>query len=293
METYQTGILQPLPQQAAYLNFNLKQSADHQQLIDQLQAIETENNVVGIGQSFMDRFNFRVAGLKTMPDFASEYLATSSTAADLWCWLRGDDRGELLHRARRIARQLSPCFDLSGSIDAYQYADGRDLTGYEDGTENPQDEAAVEAAICSSDDPAVSGSSFVAVQQWQHDLDKFETFSVEQQDNIIGRRRSDNEELDDAPESAHVKRTAQESFSPEAFLLRRSMPWGNSLQAGLMFVAFGNSFDAFEAQLQRMIGKEDGIEDALFQFSRVLSGNYYWCPPIVQGQLNLTAIATR
>ena len=32
-----------------------------------------------------------------------------------------------------------------------------------------------------------------------------------------GRRHRDNEELDDAPPSAHVKRTAQESFTPEAF----------------------------------------------------------------------------
>jgi putative iron-dependent peroxidase len=290
METYQTGILQPVPQQAVYLTFSLQTSAGHQQVIDQLQAIETEENVIGIGQSFMDRLNLRVTGLKTMPGFSSKHLATSSTSADLWYWLRGDDRGELLHQTRRIVRQLSPCFDLSGAIDAYKYADGRDLTGYEDGTENPQDEAAVEAAICNSDDPAVSGSSFVAVQQWRHDLDKFETFPTEQQDNIIGRRRSDNEELDNAPESAHVKRTAQESFNPEAFLLRCSMPWGNSLQAGLMFVAFGHSFDAFEAQFKRMTGQEDGIEDALFQFSSVLNGNYYWCPPIVRGQLNLTAI---
>jgi len=30
------------------------------------------------------------------------------------------------------------------------------------------------------------------------------------QDNTIGRRRRDNDELDEAPASAHVKRTAQE-----------------------------------------------------------------------------------
>ncbi len=129
------------------------------------------------------------------------------------------------------------------------------------------------------------------MQQWQHDLDIFEALSVVQQDNIIGRRRTDNEELDDAPESAHVKRTAQESFEPEAFLLRRSMPWSKNLQAGLMFVAFGHSFDAFEAQLNRMTGNEDGVEDALFQFSTVLNSAYYWCPPIIQGQLNLAVIS--
>ena len=50
---------------------------------------------------------------------------------------------------------------------------------------------------------------------------------------------SDNEELEDAPESAHVKRTAQEDFEPEAFVVRRSMPWADATSEGLEFVAFG------------------------------------------------------
>jgi putative iron-dependent peroxidase len=108
--------------------------------------------------------------------------------------------------------------------------------------------------------------------------------------NTMGRRRSDNEELDDAPESAHVKRTAQESFSPEAFVLRRSMPWTQEMQGGLMFVAFGHSFDAFEAQMRRMIGAEDGIADALFRYTRPITGNFYWCPPMREGKLDLSAL---
>ena len=48
---------------------------------------------------------------------------------------------------------------------------------------------------------------------------------------------------------------------------------------GLMFVAFGKSFDAFEAQLRRMVGLEDGVADAVFRFSRPTSGGYYWGPP--------------
>jgi putative iron-dependent peroxidase len=68
------------------------------------------------------------------------------------------------------------------------------------------------------------------------------------------------------------------------------MPWSIKLQAGLMFVAFGRSFDAFEAQLNRMTGTDDGIEDGLFQFSQVLNSAYYWCPPVSQGKLNLAAI---
>ena len=103
-----------------------------------------------------------------------------------------------------------------------------------------------------------SGASFVAVQQWLHDLEFFASHPQGQRDGIIGRRLSDNAELADAPASAHVKRTAQESFEPEAFVLRRSMPWADTTGEGLMFVAFGRSLDAFVAQMRRMAGLDDG-----------------------------------
>ncbi|MCM2310262.1 MAG: Dyp-type peroxidase, partial [Steroidobacteraceae bacterium] len=138
--------------------------------------------------------------------------------------------------------------------------------------------------------PGLDGSSFVAVQQWQHDLGRFDAMSREEQDATFGRRRDDNEEIDDAPPSAHVKRTAQESFDPEAFVVRRSMPWAEGARAGLVFVAFGRSFDAFEAQMRRMAGEDDGIVDALFRFTRPLTGAYFWCPPVRNGQLDLRAI---
>ena len=59
---------------------------------------------------------------------------------------------------------------------------------------------------------------------------------------------------------------------------------------GLVFVAFGRTFDAFEAQLQRMVGKDDGITDALFRFTRPVSGGYFWCPPTGEGGLDLSAL---
>ena len=65
------------------------------------------------------------------------------------------------------------------------------------------------------------------------------------------------------------------------------MPFAGPDSEGLMFVAFGKTLDAFEAQLRRMVGLEDGIPDALFRFSRPVTGGYYWCPPVRGGQLEL------
>ena len=58
-----------------------------------------------------------------------------------------------------------------------------------------------------------------------------------------------------------------------------------------MFLAFGHSFDAFEAQLRRMSGLEDGIVDGLYRISTPLTGGYYWCPPVIGGHLDLSALA--
>ena len=88
----------------------------------------------------------------------------------------------------------------------------------------------------------------------------------------------------------HVKRTAQESFDPEAFMLRRSMPWMMSMQAGLMFVAFGKSLYAFEAQMRRMAGLDDNILDGVFRLSKPVTGAYFWCPPMRGGQLDLRRV---
>ena len=162
-----------------------------------------------------------VPGLHDLPVLTGPGIEVPVTPAALWCWLRGDDRGELVHHGRSLAAMLAPAFRIQRVLDAFQYDASRDLTGYEDGTENPQGEAAIAAAVVNGQGPGLDGGSFVAVQQWQHDLDRFAAMAREEQDAMFGRRRDDNEEIADAPPSAHVKRTAQESFEPEAFVLRR------------------------------------------------------------------------
>ena len=222
----------------------------------------------GLGQSLTLRLGANVPGLRCFPAQSNAHIDIPSTPAALMCWLRGDDPGDLLHRSRHVNALLGDGFAPSDCVDTFKYGAGQDLTGYEDGTENPTGQDAVDAAFVSGKGPGLDGSSFVATQQWLHDFDAFAALTTSEADNSVGRRLSDNVELEDEPASAHVKRTAQESFDPEAFLLRRSMPWSiPEEEGGLFFVAFGKSFDVFEAQLARMIGDEDGIADALFQFT--------------------------
>ncbi|MCP3868368.1 MAG: Dyp-type peroxidase [Gammaproteobacteria bacterium] len=293
MGNSQSGILADVPPLARYLFFSLKTGAQPAGVLRTLGETPWNDKVViGLGLSLIKSLDKKVDGLRTFPTLAGPGLEVPGTPSALWVWLRGEDRGELLHLSRAIEKSLSEAFHLDRAIDAFRYKDSRDLTGYEDGTENPKDEDAVEAAIVQGKGNGVDGSSFVAVQQWVHDLDHFQAMPRTEQDNTIGRRIADNEEIDTAPDSAHVKRTAQESFDPEAFLVRRSMPWADETRAGLVFVAFGHTFDAFEAQLRNMVGETDGIVDALFKFTHPISGSYFWCPPTKDGGLDLSALET-
>ena len=166
-----------------------------------------------------------------------------------------------------------PAFRLDQFVDNLRHCKGpnghgRDLTGYEDDTENPEGDPALQGALVQDGDPGMQGSSFVAVQQWVNDFSAFEAMDSVAQDHVISRWRSDNEELDGAPESSHVKRTAHESFALEASMLRRSMPWAAGVQAGL----------------------DDGLVDGLFQMSRTGTGACFRCPPLRVGRLDLQAV---
>lgn len=287
----QTGILEPIPAHARYLTCQLRVGADPRTVLRRLASqADGHSTVIALGASLVQTMNRDIPGLKIFCGIDGSRVKLPSTPADLLVWLRGSDRGDLLIRSRHIETLLAPAFDIQDITDAFNHDNGRDLTGYEDGTENPVDEKAVEVALVPGPVGGLAGSSFMAVQRWHHHMSRFEAMSPEQQDHTIGRERDSNEELEDAPASAHVKRTAQEDFSPEAFILRRSMPWTEGNEGGLVFVAFGNSFDAFEAQLRRMSGAEDGIVDALFSFSEPETGAYFWCPPVQDGLLDLSQL---
>jgi porphyrinogen peroxidase len=297
---YQPGIFEPVPAVARYVVFALTEQGQQrvavQEALRRLSPLANGSDVVlGIGPSLIAALGADVPGLHEFRELSGHGVKVPSTPATLWCWVRGDDLGDLLHLTRKVQKALSPVFAVRHVVDAFRHAlgasgHGRDLTGFEDGTENPVGEAAQQAAFVHGQGEGLDGASFVAVQQWVHDLDAFEALGDEERDHAIGRRLADNEEIEDSPVSAHVKRTAQESFDPEAFVLRRSMPWMMSMQAGLMFVAFGQSLHAFEAQMRRMAGEEDGVTDALFRISRPVNTAFFWSPPMHAGKLDLRRI---
>ncbi len=288
----QPGILAPIAAAGRFLALDLAPGADVPAALARLAEVRCDDDlVVGLGDPLVRATGASLAGLRAFPAVCGPGVAFPSTQGSLWIHVRGADAGAILHRARVLLASLGGAFRLDEDVLAFKFQGGRDLSGYEDGTENPKGELAVKAAIVAGEGEGLDGGSFVAAQRWVHDLGVFDRLPAAARDLVIGRRSHDNEEIADAPASAHVKRTAQESFEPPAFMWRRSMPWGSVGAHGLYFVAYGASLDPFERMLGRMAGLSDGIVDALLSFSRALSGGYYWCPPLrADGRLDLRAL---
>jgi putative iron-dependent peroxidase len=287
MMSIQTAILDKSMPHGRFMVFNLKNHCDINALKSALSDLKIDKHViVGFGKNLLAKLAINIADYRQFPQLDAT-VDVPVNHGDLFIFIRDLEPGKVAVRSLPIKNHLNIYFETILQVDGFKYlgqADGygHDLTGYEDGTENPLGDDAKKAVV--RDD----GSTFVALQQWQHDLSKFNDFTQLQKDNAIGRRLADNEELDDAPASSHVNRADQGTFAIDADILRRSLPWANEQGEGLMFMAFCENLDRFEVQMRRMAGLTDGITDALFTFSQVLNSAYFYCPAIQNERLVLT-----
>ncbi len=285
----QPGILETIPAHAAYLTFQLRLGANPREVLGQL-AEQTDGltTVVGLGASLVHELGAQVPGLKTFQGIEGALVKLPATPIDLLIWLRGDDRGDILAHGQSLAALLAPAFELESITEAFNHDGGKDLTGYEDGTENPTGDEALTAAFVPTGNGAPEGSSFLALQRWHHQLRHFDAMPRDAtRPHLRPRARSATKKWTTRPSRPTSNAPPRKTSSPEAFVLRRSMPWSEGNEGGLVFTAFGHSFDAFEALLRRMSGAEDGLKDALFTFTEPQTGAYLWCPPMHQGRLDL------
>ena len=288
--THQPGILEAVPPAARFLTFHLIPDEDPVDSLQELVEEAGEDTIVGLGPLTVARLGCRIDGLREPSALSGAGVSVPANPAALWLWLRGADRGELVHRTHALADAVSEAFEITSTAEAFVYGDGRDLSGYRLGVGNPTGGDAQRAALVSGQGAGLDGGSFAAVQRWAHDLVRLESYSDEEQNEFIGRAKASDDKIEDAPASAHVKRVAQADLSPPEYLVRRSMSWSSEDEEGLLVVAFGRSFDAFEAMLRRMVGSDDGVVDGLFHFSEPLATSYFWCPPSESGRLDLRAL---
>lgn len=231
--------------------------------------------VVAFGPAGLTALGLDVA-LSPFPDLAGPKASMPSTQRDVFVWVHGQSAGPVHDRARLLHEGLAEVASLELEERGFVYHDSRDLSGFVDGSGNPKGDKARAAALLA--DGPLAGGSYVLSQRWVHDLAAFEAHSIEEQERMIGRTKSDSIEFegDRMPDDAHVARTDVS----EAKIFRRSMPIGGVAEHGLYFLAFGCDTERFDLLLRRMLGlTEDGITDRLFEFTRPTTGSLWFAPP--------------
>ncbi|WGE46769.1 Dyp-type peroxidase [Actinobacillus equuli] len=184
--------------------------------------------------------------------------------------------------ALMVVEQLKEVAEIVEETHGFRWVEERDLTGFIDGTENPQtDEKLREVALIEDGEDA--GGSYVLSQRYVHQLAKWYKMNTERQEQVIGRTKADSVELEDVPENSHVGRVDLKENGKGLKILRHSLPYGlASGEHGLYFIAFAKRLHNIDQQLKSMFGELDGKTDRLLGFTKPVSGSYYFAPSLEQ-----------
>lgn len=211
-----------------------------------------------------------------------EGFTMPATQHDAWLWVAGHAMDLVFDICSRAVDALAGVASLATEATGWAYRDSRDLTGFEDGTENPP-LAQAGPVVAVPDGANGAGSTVVLVQQWVHDRAAWAALDVATQERTMGRSKPDSIELADdvMPPDAHVARTVIEDDAGEELdIFRRNTPYGSVSNHGTMFVGFSREQARLQRMLLRMAGVEDGIRDALTRYTTPLTGAYYVVPSI-------------
>ena len=206
-----------------------------------------------------------------------------STPGDILLHIRATRMDLCFELATQIMARLHGAVKVVDEVHGFKYFDDRDLIGFVDGTENPVGRAAVEAVLIGEEDAVFSGGSYVIVQKYLHDIQRWNELPVEAQEKIIGRKKLSDIELEDSvkPANAHNALTTIIKDGRQMDILRDNMPFGEigKGELGTYFIGYARSPGTIEEMLRNMfIGRPPGNYDTLLDFSRPVTGALFFTP---------------
>jgi len=236
---------------------------------------------VAIGAACWSRLTGRELpdGLVPFAALAEGSRKAPATPADLFLHIHSPRVDANLMLARRVMGALGSHVRVAEEVVGFRHLGKRDLTGFVDGTENPEGDERAGVALVK--DGPFAGGSFVSLQRYVHDLPRWEGLSLPDQEAAIGRTKETDEEMDDEvkPPSAHIARVVIEEDGEELEVLRHSMPYGTTSENGLYFIAYCASPVPFRKMLERMVlSSGDGHHDRLLDFTRAVTGAAFFAP---------------
>jgi putative iron-dependent peroxidase len=241
--------------------------------------------IVGIGRAAWDRLDrpSRPRQLHPLAQVQGELHTAVSTAGDLLFHIRADAVDMCFELERLLLEKLGTNVIVEDEVSGFRYFDSRDLLGFVDGTENPTGSALQHDTLIGDEDPEFAGGSYVVVQKYLHDLASWGRLTVEEQEQIIGRTKLDNVELDPAGDRLSHKdlNTIVDTSGVEHDILRDNMPFGRpgAGEFGTYFIGYAADLSTIEKMLQRMfVGVPPGKHDRILDFSTAATGSAYFVP---------------
>jgi porphyrinogen peroxidase len=285
MSTPQGGIFALGTASHAYLEFDLVDGREGRDLVTAISSLREPRTTMG-GVNLVAGFRPEL-WRRAVPHDAPEDLdgfneqlvgvddfVMPATQHDAVLWLSGSAYDVVFEVARNAIGELRLLATVAEETSSWPYLHDRDLTGFIDGSENPTLADAPDLVLIPEGSPG-AGGTVLLLQKWSHDAAAWESLSLANQEQVIGRTKADSIELDDKLADSHVASTDQDRFGK---IFRRNMPYGTVTDHGTMFVGFSSTQRPLAAMLESMAGLAGGSRDALTRFTRPLTGAYYFVP---------------
>ena len=222
--------------------------------------------------------------LAPFPDIHCEDRNAPNSPGDLFILIKAD-RIDICHAIGvEIVQLLKPHVDLYEEVRGFRYLDGRDFTGFVDGAENPRGMKKFDVAIVGADDPEFTGGSYLHIQRYQLNMQKWQLLPIAKQQQIMGRQKIDNRLLDTADLATDSFTARVQITTPNknnSALLTQNMPYGDMSTQGLYCVFCANSPLPFIKLLKsRIFGDDEGHYDKLLDYITAETGGAFFAPSI-------------
>lgn len=242
--------------------------------------------IAGIGHDLWNRLrpDARPKELKPFAAIKGAVHNAPSTPGDLLFHIRSERPDMCFEFERILLDSLGTAVTVVDEVSGFRYFDARDLLGFVDGTANPTGLDLPASALVGDEDAAFAGGSYVVVQKYLHDLNAWKQTPTHLQEEIIGRTKIDNIEIDDddAPRKSHKSlATIVDADGNEHDILRDNMPFGRPgrQEFGTYFIGYSRYLWVTEKMLQRMyVGEPPGAYDRLLDFSTPHTGTTFFAP---------------
>ncbi|TIT83733.1 MAG: Dyp-type peroxidase, partial [Mesorhizobium sp.] len=234
--------------------------------------------------------DWRPHELKAFAPIKGPVHSAPSTPGDLLFHIRAERSDMCFEFERILLDSLEGSITVVDEVTGFRYFDARDLLGFVDGTANPTGLDLPASALVGDDDAGFAGGSYVVVQKYLHDMAAWAETPTQVQEEIIGRTKIDNIEIDDddKPRKSHKSlATIEDDAGNEFDILRDNMPFGRPGQKefGTYFIGYTRYLWVIENMLQRMyVGEPPGAYDRLPDFSTPHTGTTFFAPtrPMLQ-----------